>query len=100
MGNLSDEKFADELMNTQMVDGYVQVYSNSQPISNPYNLTMKKAQLFDFTYNLTKKIDSENINQKSVFYLTCNMFDGCDSYIRVLCLESCSCDIKKIINQR
>ena len=70
MGNLSDENFAEELMTMQKVDGYIQVYSNSQPISNPYNLTMKKAQLFDFTYNLTNKIDSENINQKSVFYLT------------------------------
>lgn len=70
MGDLSDELFAEQLLKETRVQGFVQVYSNSNPVSNPYNLSIEKAQLFDFTYNITKKIDSEKITQKAVFYAT------------------------------
>jgi len=70
MGNLSDDIFLNEFYDTGKIDGFVQVYSNNVAVSQPYNITIRKAKLFDFTSDLVDRIDNDTFTQKSIFYLT------------------------------
>ena len=57
MGNMSDEAFIEHLMTDNQGEDYVQMLSNKKEVSNTYNLTIRKAKMFDTTLRIAEKID-------------------------------------------
>ena len=67
LGNLSDAMFLEHLMSDNEVDGYIRMLSNNKAVSDTYNLTIKKAKMFDGTMTVSEKI---NVSHKYVYVIT------------------------------